>query len=36
MTRISKKAWFGKRTLSWGYRPVSLEGWMITVIQESP
>lgn len=32
MKRISKKAWFGKRILGWGYRPVSLEGWVVTVV----
>jgi hypothetical protein len=32
MKRITKKAWFGKRILSWGYRPVSLEGWLITIV----
>jgi hypothetical protein len=30
MTRITKKAWFGKRILGWGYRPISLEGWLVT------
>ena len=32
MKRITKKAWFGKRILGWGYRPVSLEGWLITIV----
>ena len=32
MKRITKKAWFGKRILGWGYRPISLEGWLITVV----
>ncbi|MCQ1534967.1 hypothetical protein FTO70_04540 [Methanosarcina sp. KYL-1] len=32
MTRITKKAWFGKRILGWGYRPISLEGWLVTII----
>jgi hypothetical protein len=30
--RITKKAWFGKNILRWGYRPVSLEGWIVTVV----
>lgn len=32
MTRITKKAWFGKRILGWGYRPISLEGWLVTIV----
>ncbi len=32
MKRITKKAWFSKRILGWGYRPISLEGWLITVV----
>ncbi len=32
MKRITKKAWFGKRSFGWGYRPVSLEGWIVTVV----
>jgi hypothetical protein len=32
MTKITKKAWFGKRILGWGYRPISLEGWLVTVV----
>lgn len=32
MTRITKKAWFGKRIIGWGYRPISLEGWLVTVV----
>ncbi|HII79398.1 MAG TPA: hypothetical protein HA261_03130 [Methanosarcina sp.] len=32
MTRITKKAWFDKRILGWGYRPISLEGWLVTVV----
>jgi hypothetical protein len=32
MARITKKAWFGKRIIGWGYRPISLEGWLVTVV----
>lgn len=32
MKRIAKKTWFGKRILGWGYRPISLEGWIVTVV----
>ena len=32
MKRITKKAWFGKKTLSWGIRPVSVEGWLVTIV----
>jgi len=32
MKRIIKKAWFGKRIFGWGYRPISLEGWGVTVV----
>jgi hypothetical protein len=32
MTRITKKAWFAKRILGWGYRPISLEGWLVTIV----
>jgi len=28
MKRITKKAWFGKKIIGWGIRPVSLEGWL--------
>ncbi len=32
MKRITKKAWFGKKIIGWGYRPVSLEGWLVTIV----
>lgn len=32
MKRITKKAWFGKKIIGWGFRPVSLEGWLVTVV----
>lgn len=32
MTRITKKAWFGKKLIGWGYRPISLEGWLVSVV----
>lgn len=32
MKRITKKAWFGKKFLGWGIRPVSLEGWLVTIV----
>jgi L-asparagine transporter-like permease len=32
MKRITTRAWFGKRILGWGYRPVSLEGWLVTIV----
>jgi len=32
MKRITKKAWFGKKIIGWGIRPVSLEGWLITIV----
>jgi hypothetical protein len=32
MKRITKKAWFGKKTFGWGIRPVSLEGWLVTIV----
>jgi hypothetical protein len=32
MKRITKKAWFGKHVLGWGYSPVSLEGWLVTIV----
>ena len=31
MQRITKKPWFGKRYLGWGWRPVSIEGWLVTL-----
>jgi hypothetical protein len=31
MKRITNKAWFGKRIIGWGYRPVSTEGWLVTI-----
>lgn len=32
MTKIIKEVWFGKRILGWGYRPISLEGWLVTIV----
>ena len=32
MKRITKKAWFGKKYIGWGSRPISLEGWLITIV----
>jgi hypothetical protein len=32
MKRITKKAWFGKKFIGWGIRPVSLEGWLVTIV----
>jgi hypothetical protein len=32
MKRITKKAWFGKKIIGWGIRPVSLEGWLVTFV----
>ena len=32
MKRITKKAWFGKKIMGWGIRPVSLEGWLVTTV----
>ena len=32
MKRITKKAWFGKKIIGWSIRPVSLEGWLITIV----
>ena len=32
MKRITKKAWFGKKIIGWGIRPVSLEGWLVTAV----
>jgi hypothetical protein len=32
LKRITKKAWFGKKILGWGYRPVRLEGWLVTIV----
>jgi uncharacterized membrane protein YbaN (DUF454 family) len=32
MKRITKKEWFGKKLIGWGYRPISLEGWVVTIV----
>jgi hypothetical protein len=32
MTRITKKAWFDKKLIGRGYRPISLEGWVVTIV----
>lgn len=32
MKRITNKAWFGKKILGWGYRPISLEGWLVSIV----
>jgi len=33
MSRVTKKAWFGpKATIGWGWRPVSWEGWVATLL----
>jgi hypothetical protein len=29
---IGQKVWFGPRRLGWGLEPVSIEGWIVTVI----
>ena len=31
MKRITNKPWFGKKYFGWGLRPVSWEGWLVTV-----
>ena len=30
--RITKTAWFGKKVIGWGLRPISIEGWLVTII----
>ncbi len=32
MKRFTKKLWFGKKRFGWGSRPVSPEGWLVTLI----
>ena len=29
---IGRKAWFGPRRFGWGLSPVSLEGWLLTLL----
>jgi hypothetical protein len=29
---IGRKAWFGPRRLGWGLSPVSIEGWLLTLL----
>ena len=29
---ITKHPWFGPKRIGWGWRPVSWEGWLITVL----
>lgn len=31
MKRLTKKAWFHKRSIGWGVSPASLEGWLVTI-----
>ncbi len=32
MKRLTKKLWFGKKRFGWGSRPVSPEGWLVTLL----
>jgi len=33
MRRVTRKAWFGpKKTVGWGWRPQSWEGWVSTAV----
>ena len=32
MKKLTKKLWFGKKIIGWGLRPVSWEGWVVTLI----
>lgn len=29
---ITKHPWFGPKRIGWGWRPVSWEGWFVTVL----
>lgn len=29
---ITKHPWFGPKRIGWGWRPVSWEGWLMTVL----
>jgi len=29
---ITKRPWFGPKRIGWGWRPVSWEGWLATVL----
>ena len=29
---ITKRAWFEPKRIGWGWRPVSWQGWLITVV----
>lgn len=32
MKRLTKKVWFGKKKIGWGWRPASWQGWLVTLI----
>ena len=32
MPLLTKKAWFGPKYLGWGWRPVTWEGWVSTLV----
>jgi hypothetical protein len=29
---MTKQPWFGPKRIGWGWRPVSWEGWLVTVL----
>jgi hypothetical protein len=32
VNRITKEPWFGKRRIGWGLTPISVQGWVVTLI----
>ena len=32
MKPLTKKPWFGPKQLGWGWRPITWEGWLTTLV----
>ncbi len=32
MKRITKKPWFGEKNVGWGPRPITWQGWIVTLL----
>ena len=32
MRRLTEKPWFGKKYFGWGLRPITAEGWIVTLL----
>ncbi len=32
MRRVTKEPWFGPKRLGWGWRPITWQGWVLTLL----